>query len=85
MTQRSTDLHFNRVALFQRSVQDAWCVNDLPPEVAVVHVSHKERLRGECVRLHVHVCARDLCSDTMTLTLHTCQLARAPSGEISAV
>lgn len=53
-------LHLDGVALLQGAVQDAGGVDDLPPQVPVVHVAHKQRLGGERVRLHLHIGARHL-------------------------
>ena len=55
MGQGGDGLHLDRVPVLERVVEDSWGVNDLPPEVLVVHVPDKERLGGEGVRLHVHV------------------------------
>ncbi len=62
-------LHLNGVALLQRAVEQAGRVNDLPAQVAVVHVPHKQRLRRERVWLHVHVRARYLCGPHAPLSL----------------
>ena len=53
-------LHLDRVHLFERVVEHAGRVDDLPPEVLVVHVPDKERLGRERVRLHVDIGPRDL-------------------------
>ena len=71
MLLEEADLHLNSVALFQRPVQDPRCVDDLPPQVPVVHVPHKQRLCGECVWLHVHVSAGDLYTRQAWTASHT--------------
>lgn len=42
-------LHLDGVHLLEGVVQDTGCVDDLPSEVLVVHVSDEERLGGEGV------------------------------------
>ena len=41
-------------------VEDTWRVDDLPPEVLVVRVTHEERLGGKGVGLHLDIGARYL-------------------------
>ena len=60
MSESSDGLHFDGVPVLQRVVQDAWCVHHLPAQVAVVQVTHKQRLCGEGVRLDLNVGPRDL-------------------------
>ena len=48
-------LHLNGVALIQRVVEYAWCINNLPTCVLVVGVANKQILSRERVRLHVDV------------------------------
>lgn len=55
MSQSSDTLHLDRVHLLQGMVQHSRGVNDLPSKVLVVHVSNKETLGRESVRLNVDV------------------------------
>lgn len=69
-TLRDTDLHFDGVALFQRSIQQPWCVDDLPPQILVVCVTHKQGLGGEGIGLHIHICPRHLCRVESLISQH---------------
>lgn len=60
-SKRSADLHFNSVPLLQGSVQQSWGVDDLPTQIFVVCVAHKQRFGREGIRLHVHIRPRHLC------------------------
>ena len=60
MGQSSDSLHLDGVPVLQGVVQDPWRVHHLPAKVAVVQVTHKQRLGGEGVRLDFDVCPRDL-------------------------
>ena len=55
MSQGSDRLHFNRVSLVERVVQDAWRVDHLPSCVLVVRMTHKQVLSCEGVRLHINI------------------------------
>jgi hypothetical protein len=60
MGERGDGLHLDGVAVLERVVENAGRVDDLPAQVLVLGVAHKERLCGEGVRLDLDVCARDL-------------------------
>lgn len=60
VSQSRDGLHLDGVPVLQRVVQDTWGVHHLPAQVPVVHVTHKQRLGGEGVRLDVHVCSGHL-------------------------
>lgn len=51
----AADLHLNCVSVLQRSIKNSWGIYDLPPEVLVVCVTHKQRLGGEGIWLHIHI------------------------------
>jgi hypothetical protein len=53
-------LHLDGVPLLEWVVKNPRSINDLPPEVPVVHVPHKEGLGSERVRLDVDVGAGHL-------------------------
>ena len=59
-----SSLHLDGIPLLERVVQDARCVDDLPPQVLVIGVPHEERLGGEGVGLHLDVCASYLVDET---------------------
>mmetsp|Transcript_19940 Transcript_19940/g.46844 ORF Transcript_19940/g.46844 Transcript_19940/m.46844 type:complete len:562 (+) Transcript_19940:1393-3078(+) len=60
VSQRRDGLHLYRVSLLEGVIEYPRRVDDLPPKVLVVRVSHEETLRRERVRLHVDVGPRDL-------------------------
>lgn len=60
MCKRGDGLHLDRVHLLERVVEHSRRVDDLPPEVLVVHVADEERLGREGVGLDVDVGAGDL-------------------------
>lgn len=60
MSESGNRLHLNGVHLLERVVEDSGRVDDLPPEVLVVHVADEERLGGEGVGLDVDIGASDL-------------------------
>lgn len=60
MSQSGHSLHFNRVSLLERFIQNSWGVDHLPAEISVVHVSNIERLSREGVRLNFYVGPSDL-------------------------
>jgi len=62
MGERRNGLHLDRVALLQWVVQNSGGVNHLPAQVAVVHVSHIQRLGGERIGLDVDIGSGDLCN-----------------------
>ena len=45
-------------------VQNSWGVDDLPPQVLVIHVPNEQRFSRERVRLDVDVCTSDLVHET---------------------
>lgn len=53
------NLHFDSIPFFQRSIQDTWCVNHLPPHVLVVHMADVQALGGERIWLYLNICARN--------------------------
>ena len=55
MRQSCDRLHLNRVALVERVVKDARCINYLPASILVVRVAHEEVLRREGIGLHIDV------------------------------
>mmetsp|Transcript_41582 Transcript_41582/g.104859 ORF Transcript_41582/g.104859 Transcript_41582/m.104859 type:complete len:257 (-) Transcript_41582:199-969(-) len=59
MGQSSNGLHFDHIAAVQSSTQQTRGINHLPLEVLVVHVTHKQTLCGERIRLYVNVGTRD--------------------------
>lgn len=58
--QSGNRLHFNRVHLLERVVQDSRSVDNLPSEVLVVHVTDEQGFGGESVGLDVDVRTSDL-------------------------
>jgi hypothetical protein len=58
--QSSDGLHFDSVAFFQRVVQYTGGVDHLPSDVIMVHMSDKEGLGCERVRLDIHICVSDI-------------------------
>mmetsp|Transcript_55580 Transcript_55580/g.159869 ORF Transcript_55580/g.159869 Transcript_55580/m.159869 type:complete len:352 (+) Transcript_55580:609-1664(+) len=65
--------HLDRVPVLEGVVEDTRGVDDLPPDVVVIQMTHEERLRCECVRLHVHV---GLCDDVHEGRLAYIRVAR---------
>lgn len=61
--QRGNGLHFDRVLLLERMVQDSWRIDDLPAEVVVIGVPNEERFGGEGVRLNFDVRSGDLVNE----------------------
>lgn len=59
MSERRDTLHLNGVHLIQRVVKNTGGVDDLPSKVLIVEVTHKKRLCGESVRLHIDVGSGD--------------------------
>lgn len=60
VSERGDTLHLDRVHLLEGVVEDSRGVDDLPPEVLVVHVPDEERLGGKGVGLDVDVRPGDL-------------------------
>mmetsp|Transcript_71301 Transcript_71301/g.104479 ORF Transcript_71301/g.104479 Transcript_71301/m.104479 type:complete len:344 (+) Transcript_71301:547-1578(+) len=60
MHQCGNRLHLDGVALLEGVIQNARSVNNLPPEILVVHVAHEERLGSERVRLNLALGTRHL-------------------------
>ena len=50
MRQRGDSLHFDRVHLFERIIQNTRSIDNLPPQVLVVQMTDKKRFRGECIK-----------------------------------
>mmetsp|Transcript_76981 Transcript_76981/g.124578 ORF Transcript_76981/g.124578 Transcript_76981/m.124578 type:complete len:257 (+) Transcript_76981:289-1059(+) len=48
--------HLDGVTVLQRMIQDSRRVDDLPLHVVVVQVADKQRLCGESIGLHIHIC-----------------------------
>jgi hypothetical protein len=59
MGKSGNGLHLNRVALLERVVQNSWSINDLPPQIFVVCVTHEQRFRCESIWLDFNVCSSD--------------------------
>ena len=57
-------LHLDRIPVLQWVIQDARGVNHLPAKIFEVCVPDIERLGGEGIRLHVHVCSGYLVDET---------------------
>mmetsp|Transcript_50561 Transcript_50561/g.109932 ORF Transcript_50561/g.109932 Transcript_50561/m.109932 type:complete len:337 (-) Transcript_50561:508-1518(-) len=60
MREGCNSLHLDGVSVLKIVVQNPRCVDHLPRQVLVIHVTNKEGLGGEGVVLHVDVCAGDL-------------------------
>jgi hypothetical protein len=86
VSQSSNRLHLNSVHLLQRVVQDTGGVDNLPSQVLVVHVSDKERLCGESIRLDIDVGSSDLVDETTLADIgvtadQKCSSIRVDSGQ----
>lgn len=60
MRQGGDALHFNRVAVLERVIQDTGGIDNLPAQVPVVHVAHKQGFRGKGIRLNIDLGAGEL-------------------------
>jgi len=64
MRQGRDSLHLNGIPLLEGMIQNSRGVNDLPPQVSIIAMSHKERFSRERIRLHVDIGTGDLIHKT---------------------
>jgi len=55
MGECSDGLHFDRVSLIQRVIQNTGRINNLPARIFIIRMTHEQALRSESIRLHINI------------------------------
>ena len=77
-------LHFDRVSLIQRMIQNTGRINNLPTRIFIIRMTHEQALRRKSIGLHINIGISHIINQTRFTNIRIARQKERPRIRIDA-